>query len=239
MRSLFMAISLLVPVAAFTVTALSAQTGLSAQSVVRQITVSGQGYVETAPDRATLSLGVVSDGKTGAAALAANNKAMAKVMAKLAAAGISPEDLQTQNLSLSPRWNTSSVRDRNESEINGFTVRNMLSVEILDLSNLGTVLDAAVSTGANSFNGISFGLSDPSHVIEKARRGAVADAIAKAELYANAAGVSLGSLVSINEQGSPSRPVPMAAMRMADSVPVATGEVTVSATVTLVFEIAD
>lgn len=227
MRSLFMAVALMLPVAAF------------ADSAPRQITVSGQGLVEAAPDRASLSLGVVTDGKTGAMALAENSKAMANVMAQLANAGILPENLQTQNLSVSPRWNTSSTRDRDEADIKGFTARNMLSVEILDLAKLGTVLDAAVSTGANNFNGISFGLSDPSQALEKARRAAVADAISKAELYASAAGVNLGDLIAINELGGPSRPVPMAAMRMVESVPVAAGEVTVSATVTLVYAIAD
>lgn len=109
-----------------------------------------------------------------------------------------------------------------------------------DLSALGSVLDAVIADGANSFQGLNFGLQDPEPTLDEARRRAVADGLRKAALYAAAAGVRLGPLTSLSEAGSNQpRPEMMQAARMSsDAVPVAPGEVTVSASVTMVFAIA-
>lgn len=229
MRVLILALVLMLPLAAL------------ADTPPRQITVVGQGMVSLAPDQALLNLGVISEGDTGAETMAANNQTMRNVLAELNAAGISTADLQTHDLSLTPRWNTtSSSRNANGSQIAEFTARNLLSVRVRDLDSLGVVLDASVSSGANMFNGLTFSLSDPGLATDRARRAAVTDALAKAALYAEAAGVTLGDILSINEvrQGQIGQMLRME-MRSADAVPIAAGEVTVAATVTLVFAIAD
>ncbi len=206
----------------------------------RLITVTGEGQVAAAPDMATVSLGVTSEAKTSAEAMADNAAQMQKMLDSLTAAGIAAEDVQTNGLSLSPRW-SQPAPNSGEREISGFIARNSVMVRVRELGALGDVLGASVDQGANQLNGLSFGLSDPKEKTDAARRDAVIDARAKAMLYAEAAGVDLGDVVSISEQGSYApRPRMMETAAMArDSIPIAEGEVTVSATVTIVYEIAD
>lgn len=206
----------------------------------RLITVTGEGQVAAAPDMATVSLGVTSEAKTSAEAMADNAAQMQKMLDSLTAAGIAAEDVQTNGLSLSPRW-SQPAPNSGEREISGFIARNSVMVRVRELGTLGDVLGASVDQGANQLNGLSFGLSDPKEKTDAARRDAVIDARAKAMLYAEAAGVDLGDVVSISEQGSYApRPRMMETAAMArDSIPIAEGEVTVSATVTIVYEIAD
>ncbi len=108
--------------------------------------------------------------------------------------------------------------------------------------NLGPILDTLVQSGSNQINGIAFGIDEPKKVLDEARKKAVADARAKAELYAKAAGVALGRVVQISESSAVMPPVPM--MRMAveaaaqdASVPIAAGQQTVSANVSITYEI--
>ncbi|MDH5798877.1 MAG: SIMPL domain-containing protein, partial [Paracoccaceae bacterium] len=108
-----------------------------------------------------------------------------------------------------------------------------------DLSNLGRVLDGVVQDGANSFGGLTFGLSDPQEARDTARELAVKDAMRKAAILAAGAGVGLGPILELSESSS-GMPQPMALQEMAFSraVPVAEGELTISATVQMTFEIA-
>ena len=163
------------------------------------LTVTGEGRVAQAPDMASVSLGVTTEGKTAAEALAANSTALAAVMARLTQAGIAPGDLQTSGLSLNPNWQNDS--STGGSRISGYIASNMLTVRVRALDGLGNVLDAAVKDGANTLNGVNFGLADPSPVEAEARKRAVADAKARAAVLAEAAGVTLGPIVTITEGG--------------------------------------
>lgn len=201
-----------------------------------QIAVSGEGVVHVVPDIATLSLGVTSEGRTAAEALSANSTALSAVMERLKAAGIADRDIQTSNLSVNPNWagSDSSASQR----IAGYTAANMVTVTVRDLKALGTVLDKAVADGANTLNGLSFGLADPKPALDQARKAAVADAIDRARLLSGAAGIGLGPVLSITEGGGYDAPAPMMrAMAKADSVPVAEGELDISANVTMIFEL--
>jgi uncharacterized protein len=198
------------------------------------ISVTGEGVVEAAPDLATVMIGVTTQGDTAAAALAANSAALDGVMAQLTASGIAPRDLQTSNLSVNPNW---TGYDSSTPTISGYVATNMLTVRIRALDSLGTVLDAAVTDGANTLNGVTFGLADPTPVMNEARKEAVADARARAELLAAAAGVTLGKIVSISESGGAASPMPMFRAE-ASAVPVAEGELGVTAMVTIVYQIA-
>lgn len=204
-----------------------------------QITVTGQGAVESVPDMATITMGVVSQGKTGAQAMARNSKDLAAMMAKLKAAGIAPRDMQTSNLSLSPRWDNRPSSKGGDPEIIGFVAQNTVTVRIRDMARLGEILDAVVQNGANSFRGLSFGLQHPRPAQDQARIKAVEDAITKAKLLTNAAGVELGDIISISESTS-GRPSPMMMNDMAmarGAVPVEAGDVSTGASVTIVFKI--
>ncbi len=212
----------------------------SATESVRQIVVTGSAQIATEPDMATLNLGVTTQGRTAAAAVAANTTAMAKVLAKLQASGIEDRDLQTSNFNVQPQWDQQRLSS-GQRQIVGFWASNQLSVRVRDLDVLGDVMDAVIDEGANTFNGLSFGLQEPEPVRDEARKQAVADARRKAELFAAAAGVTLGPLMSLTEFGGGGAPQPMARMEMAmaDSVPIAAGEVGITASVSLVYTIAD
>lgn len=210
---------------------------LWAQNAPGQITVTGEGQVAAAPDMATISLGVTSQAASASQALSQTNAATARVLDRLKAMGIAARDMQTDGLSLSPRWDQRSASGQ-EPTITGYVASNSVRVRVRDLSSLGQTLDTTVGLGANQFNGLNFGLQDPRPSTDKARRAAVADALLRARLYATAAGVELGAILSISEVGNARPPIlEMRSMAAADAVPVAQGELTVSASVTVVFAI--
>lgn len=200
-----------------------------------QITVIGEGTVTAVPDLATVSLGVTTTDPIAAAAMKANSTALSAVMDRLQAAGIAQNDLQTSSLQLNPNWTNS---ENGTMTVMSYTATNMLSVRVRDLTILGSVLDAAITDGANTLNGISFGQSDPRPTQDAARQAAVADAIARAKLLTQAAGVTLGRVLSISEGAGFGAPMPMMkAADMAQSVPVAAGELGVTASVSMMFEV--
>ncbi|MDG1282081.1 MAG: SIMPL domain-containing protein [Pseudorhodobacter sp.] len=205
------------------------------QSPAATITLTGEGVVSAAPDMATISIGVMTEGKTAAEAMAANSAQLAQVLENLRAAGIADRDLQTSGLSLNPNWANAS--GSGVSRIVGYVASNQLSVRVRVLDSLGMVLDAAVRDGANQLNGVSFGVADPAPLLAAARKRAVADARAKADLFTQAAGVGLGAVLAITEQqqGGGQPMYRGAAMAMEAAVPVAEGEISVSAQVTLVW----
>lgn len=206
-----------------------------------EIVVQGRGSVEQAPDMAIISLGARFQAHTAREALTEVNKRTQAAFDVVKELGVEPRDMQTGQLYLNPIWDHGS--SRNEiARIRGYEAGNRVTVRIRDLSVLGKAMDEMVSDGVNVFNGLSFALQDPTESVAEARRKAIADARAKAELYAEAAGVTLGPIVSINE-GSAPRPQPMlmarAEMAMDSGVPVAAGELTTAATVTIVYQIAE
>lgn len=208
-----------------------------AQGVVNQITVTGEGRVEVAPDMATVSLGVTSVADTAAAALAQNSAQVATVIENLKGAGIEARDVQTSGLSLNPNW--ASYGSSSAQKIDGYTAQNMVTVRVRALDTLGTVLDAAVKDGANTLNGLTFGLANPQPVEDAARAAAVKDARRKADVLTGAAAVLLGPVLSITESTGYAQPMPMfrADAASAPGVPVAGGELTVGASVTIVYGI--
>ena len=213
----------------------------AAETAPATIAVTGEGKVDMAPDMAMLSLGVMTQADTAAAALKANSDGLSGALDRLKAAGIEGRDIQTSGLSLHPNIDYSSTG--REPQVRGYTASNMLTVRLRDLSVLGQTLDAVVTEGANTLNGLSFGLQNPDEATDEARRRAVADAAHKAALYAEAAGVTLGRIVTISEQGNYGGPQPMmmAEARLAKdagSVPVASGEISIGATISVVYEIA-
>ena len=98
-----------------------------------------------------------------------------------------------------------------------------------------------MSEGANAMNGIFFAVADPAPLETEARRTAVANARAKAEVLADAAGVALGPVMSIHEGGAAPTPGPvMRSMAMEESaVPIAGGEIDIRSQVTIVYAIGE
>lgn len=207
--------------------------------------LSGEGLVSARPDLAIVRSGVVSEGKTAREALDANTQAMAKLVASIKSAGIEDRDIATSNFSVQPRYIHSERRNGTQEppRIDGYEVRNTVTVRVRDLGKLGGVLDTAVSEGANQIEGLSFDISEKAGLLAEARKKALADARAKAELYAEAAGVKLGRLRELSEQqfGGPPRPMmrmeAMAAAPQAD-VPIEAGEQDIRVNISTVWEIA-
>ena len=224
--------ALLGPVVLTPVAALADTAG----TIAGTITVTGSATLNVVPDVATISVGVTTTGDTAAAAMASNNEAVSAVILRLIAAKVDDRDMQTSSLSVNPNWVTNAAGTG--QEVKGYIASNMLTVRIKALETTGDILDAVITDGANTLNGLSFGLADPRPVEDEARKAAVADAVAKARLLAEAAGEKLGSIVSIAEGGGYQPPMPTMSKMVSDSaVPVAAGEVGISAQVTIVWQL--
>ena len=221
----------------------SSATGAETTDKLRTISMTGEGEVTAPPDIATISSGVVTEAKTAHDALTANNKAMAEVLKTIEAAGIARKDIQTSSFSVQPNYVYSKVSSDGQQvpRISGYTVSNTVTSIVRDLDALGPVLDAVVSSGANQLNGLSFSIAEPEPLRNEARQKAVADATARASLYAQAAGVTLGNILSIAEAGGPRPPQPVYAQARSlaaeAAVPVAQGEQSITMQVNIVWEI--
>ncbi|MGQ4273233.1 SIMPL domain-containing protein [Terrihabitans sp. B22-R8] len=208
----------------------------------------GQGTASAAPDIAVLTSGVVSEAKTARAALDSSNAAMDKLIASLRSAGIEERDIATSGFSVQPRYTSvssvSSSSARQPPRIAGYEVRNAVTVKVRDLANLGSILDKVVTEGSNQIDNLVFDISDKDKVLSEARKKAFENARAKAELFAEAAGVKLGRLREISDQNvnaPPPRPLMMRAeiaQHSAAKVPVAQGEQEIEANVMTVWEVA-
>ena len=224
---------------AMVATAVSLAGAGGARAETATLTVNGEGSVYQSPDMATINLGVTTTAETAAEALGKNSEAMNAVIERLKAAGIESKDLQTLGLSVNPNWeSSSSYSSGSGSKLAGYVATNMLMLRVTDLEKLGPLLDASVADGANTLNGVTFGLIDPRPAVDEARKLAVVDARARAELLAEAAGVKLGPIRQINDGGNfnGGGPVFRADAKMA-SVPIQQGEVNYQANVSIVWEL--
>jgi uncharacterized protein YggE len=195
------------------------------------ISVTGEATVSVPPDQAQIEGGVVSEAKTAREASDANNTAMGKVLLALKGAGIDEKDVQTSRLSLQPQ---NAPNRTGPSAIIGYRASNRVTVRLREVTSLAGVIDTLVGAGANEIGGINFMVSQASRHLDEAREQAIADARRKAEIYARAAGVTLGEPLNISEVGSPG-PMPFRRMAagMVASAPVAQGEETLAVTVTV------
>ena len=199
------------------------------------ISVAGEATISAAPDLAQVDGGVTSDAKTAREASEANNKAMGIVLLALKSSGIPEKDYQTSQLSLQPQY----APNRNgPSPVIGFRASNRVTVTVRDVAKVGSVIDTLVTNGANDIGGISFMVVQPSRLLDEARPKAIADARRKAEIYARAAGVTLGAPLSISEESSPG---PMTFRKMSAGVaaaaPIAQGEETLRISISVSYEI--
>ena len=214
-------------------------SGALAQQAPQGITVSGEGVVSLAPDTATIRLGVSERAASAAEAMAQTSEKVRGILNQLDSLKIAGLDRQTSGLYLRPVYDNGSRNDTTPVQVSGYEAGNTVSVTVPDLSKLGQLLDAVVAEGANDFNGLQFGLQDNQAALEQARKDAVSDAMARAQQLADAARVKLGKVVSMSETSQGFRPMEMRSAQMKSmDMPIETGEVDVSAQVSLQFEIA-
>ena len=195
------------------------------------LTVTGTGSVRTVPDRASFFFGVQSEATTARAALTANTAAARKVVEAIRGAGVAAADLQTSQVSLSPRSNESGT------EIVGYTAFTTVTATIREIGRVGAIVDVAVDAGANTLSGPSLTRGDTDALYRQALRAAFTDAREKAETLAAASGRTLGAVTAIVEgaQGG-GVPMPLAGQDTArSSVEIAPGTQSIDASVSVTF----
>lgn len=207
---------------------------------ISTLTVSGTGDATADADMVTIVLGVQTRNESAAGAVADNARMMAESIEALLATGVPEEEIKTSGFSIYPTrdWIDGKLSDKVFFEVSN---KVTITFDLTDEVDVGEVLDAAVSAGANSVEGVTFGLRDPTSVQEEALEDAVNDAMGKAEVISEAAGVTLGRILSISEGGA--SPVPIAESRLyfaadvATTTPIVPGDVEVMSTVTITYEI--
>lgn len=164
----------------------------------RTVTVTGVGAALVPPDRALASLAAETRGGEPGAALSACVTATSAMVQAALAAGVARPAVQTSGLTLQPWW----ARESGSPQLVGYQASNSLSVRIDRLDEIGSLLTAMVAAGGEAarVNGVSLVVGDPEAGLRSAREAAFADALAKAEQYAELAGVALGVLLSVEER---------------------------------------
>ena len=205
------------------------------------VALSVEGRVAQAPDIVDISGGVVTSAPTAAAALADNATRMTAVVAAVRKAGIADRDIQTSGLSLQPQY---KYGDNQPPTLTGYQANNTISIRVRKIDDAGKLIDTLVAQGANQISGPTFGIDKADAALDSARAQAVATGRTRADLYAKAAGLRVRRLVSISEGGAVEPgPRPMVMMARADKIgaapptPVAPGEVELSITVQMVYEL--
>ncbi len=209
----------------------------------RTIAVTGHGEASAEPDIATVRVGVETQAEEPGAAVDENSARTTRVIEAIRASGVAPEDIQTANFSVYPVYDQRNPEGQPEAPaIAGFRVSNEVVATVREVASIGQVMASVVDAGANSINSLTFGVDDDTALRDEARRNAVENARHLAGLYAEAAGVALGDVLSISDSIEGPRPVdqPMMRMEMAQSaaVPIERGENTLTATVDMTWEIA-
>lgn len=202
------------------------------------ISVSGHGKTDVAPDMATVNIGIVTAGKTAQLAQAENARIASDVTVALGSLGIYSKDIQT-NYTMSPVFEKGVYR-----KAAGYRATNTVTVTVNDVSKVGQVIDAALSSGATDVHGLSFGLKDTNSVRNSALQMAVQDARSKADAIAAALGVKIIGIQNVKEGGSNfaryeldnARMLKMEAAAMTDT-PISAGTVGVEADVHIDFQI--
>ncbi len=201
------------------------------------VTSSGQGEALAAPDMAEMFFGTTVVAADAKDALGQANETAERIAAAVKGAGVADEDIQTANVSVWPDQNN----EGGKTVITGYRASIQVRVKIRDIDEIGAVIGAASDAGANEIGGPNFMLDDDDAVRSEAIELAIADARARAEVMAEAAGKSLGAIISVSEAGV-SSPIYggalyVEAMDAARAVAIEPGQLDIAAQVTVVFEL--
>jgi uncharacterized protein YggE len=206
----------------------------------RILPITGYGQVSVAPDKASFTVGVRTITKKASDAVSKNNADMAKVISNLKKV-VESKDIQTNNFSLSPNYVYDQSIKQNRTE--GYIADNNVTVTIRQMDKIGEVIDAAVQDGSTTITNLNFGNSDPDPIRDKAREKSVENAKHLAELYAKAADVTLGDILSIEEGGAGGSPysnfakTASASMEAAGASPIEAGQNKYIVSTTITWEI--
>ncbi|MCW5697661.1 MAG: SIMPL domain-containing protein [Bauldia sp.] len=202
------------------------------------LTANGSGVAYGTPDIVTINIGVTSRAEKPADALAANSRDMEAVIAAIRGAGVDEADIATSGFSINPVYRDDySSREAQGPQVVAYEVTNQLTVRIRDIASSGAVLNLVVEAGANQINGISFDIDEPQALQDEALRLAIAEARRTAEVMAEAAGVTLGEVVSVSAFADAQPMFESRAYAMNQAVPIVGGERSITASATVVFAI--
>ena len=236
---LWLAICLLVAVA---LPAWAQEEAAPTRAAVRTLSVTGTAQTRERPDLATVTLGLETQAAELTPAIAQNNRAMEAVVAAIRKLGIAARDIQTANFSVFPLYRSRPTpQGDEEQQLIGYRVSNLVTVRTENMDRVGPIIDAGMAAGANQVTGVGFSLRDDLGARSRALGAAAREARAKAEALADALGLRLGPVVAVSEQGAQVRPVFTEAMaRFAGApgpTPISPGQVEVSATVSLTYQL--
>ncbi|MGE5552987.1 MAG: SIMPL domain-containing protein [Betaproteobacteria bacterium] len=195
--------------AILTLTGVTLVIGETASRVLRPgtagISVTGEATAKADPDQAEFTLGLETRGATAREVQAKSAAAMAKVVQALTAAGLDRKDIRTSTYNLTPvrRWDEKSGRD----VLTGYQATSLVTAVTEETAEVGALVDAAVSAGANTVQDISFSVADPAEVRQQALARAIADARSRAQKMAEAAGVRLGKVIAMSDATTVEHPV--------------------------------
>jgi uncharacterized protein YggE len=196
------------------------------------------GEVTRVPDIVRINAGVTTQGQTASEAIQANAARIEAMRAALRRAGVADRDIQTSSVNLNAEYR--HVADR-PPVFTGYRASHMVGVRFRDAANAGRILDALVAAGANELNGPTFEVERPAAALDEARTRALADARARAQLYAGALGMRVKRILAIGENGG-IRPMPMGYARAemaqdASATNIVLGEQVLAMTLTVSFEL--
>ena len=200
------------------------------------ISVNGDGFVEMTPDRAKISIGVVTNAKNPSEAQNLNAQAAKSVIDSIIGLGIERKNVSTSNFSIYP------TRNGVKNEISGYEATNLVTITVDDVNLVGKIIDSALKSGANHVDGVNFGLRDKNSAQDEAIRLAILDAKHKAEVAAAVLGKKIVGVrnISLNSSSISPRNYKMA-RAAADSAdfetPIESGTVNFTAYVHVEFEI--
>lgn len=190
--------------------AAQAQTQPAATIAGTRLDVVATGEVTRVPDIVRINAGVVTQGSTAVEAIRQNAARMERVRSALARAGVQARDIQTSNVSLQPDYR---YAENQPPQLVGYRASNQVNVRFRDIADSGRILDVLVAEGANQIDGPNLGIDRPEAALDEARVAALANARARAELYARSLNMRVRRLLLVSETGT-TMPPPMPAMRM-------------------------
>ena len=215
----------------------AAQTAPAPAVTGTRLEVAATGEVTRVPDIVRINAGVVTQAPTAVEAIRQNGARMERVRAALRRAGVAERDIQTSAISLQPDYR---YQENRPPVLTGYRASNEVNVRFRDIAGSGPILDALVAEGANQINGPNLGIDRPEAALDEARTRALANARARAELYARTLEMRVKRILYVSEAGAMPPPMPME-MRMnaqaADATRIVPGEQVLSVTLTVGFEL--
>ncbi len=206
----------------------------------RTVSVEGEAEVFLTPDRASVSIGVETEGKDVVTIKKDNDRRVRAIFDALKKIGIDQKDIMTSDLQIQPQYNWKQDGRR---ELIKYQMRNVVNITVRDLAKLEDVINASVAEGSNLLDNVSFSVADSKSVRDSLRINAAKNAKAKAEALAGAVGARVSKVLTISEHGGYQPPTPMyKAMRSMTAeadmgTPVSAGQLSMRITVNATFEI--